>query len=401
VLGFKYRVYPSQKQIIRLNRQMFLAKEMYNLLLEKSKQYYKETGKTFSQFDMNKCITQLKRKRQEFSEVHSQVLQNISKRISDAYKAFFRRAKEKKEGKKVNVGFPKVKRFVFSLTYPSMLGFGLKNTGKIYLSKIGDIPIVLHKFPKGEGKIKTCIIKYYPSGKWYVSFLVEFLKRKFKNNKKEQVGIDVGLKDFATLSNGEKTKPPKFFNKAEKRIKFLQRRLSRKKKGSKNRRKAKFKLTKAHEKVTNQRSDFLHKLSTKQVNSYSKIAIEKLSIQNMQKNHYLAKSIADASWGEYTQMLHYKAWSAGCEVIEVDPRNTTKICSCCGNIQEMPLSKRIYNCPVCGHKEDRDINAAKNILARATVGLTESYACGDLSSTLLAMEEQDISLKQELYGVRK
>ena len=120
----------------------------------------------------------------------------------------------------------------------------------------------------------------------------------------------------------------------------------------------------------------------------------------MQKNHYFAKSIADASWGRYKQMLHYKAWSAGCEVVEVNPRNTTKLCSNCGNLQDMPLSKRIYKCPICGHIEDRDINAAKNILKRATAGRVGSYACGDVSSTHFKKDEQDTSLKQELYEAR-
>ena len=126
MLNFKYRVYPSKKQILCLNRQMWLAKEIYNLLLEKCKEHYKETGKTFSEYNMNKHITQLKKENPEFRKLHSQVTQNISKRISDAYKAFFRRVKEKKQGKKIKVGFPKPKRFVSSLTYPQS-GFKFKN----------------------------------------------------------------------------------------------------------------------------------------------------------------------------------------------------------------------------------------------------------------------------------
>jgi putative transposase len=346
---------------------------------------------------MNKYITELKSERLEFSDVHSQVLQNISKRVSDGYKAFFKRVKEKKKGKKTKVGFPRYKKFVCSFTYPQT-GFRFKNQRRVYLSGIGSIPIVLHRLPKGE--TKTCTIKRYRSKKWYVSFSNEVPAEDFRSNGKEEVGIDVGLKSFATLSNGQKVEPPKFLRKSEERLKLLQRRVSRKKLKSRNRKKANFRLSRLHEKIDNQRTDFLHKLSKEQVTSFSKIAVEKLKLQNMMSNHHLAKSIADASWGGYIQMLHYKAWSAGCEVEEVAPENTTKTCSNCGNKQDMPLSERTYKCPFCGYIEDRDINAAKNILKRATVGLTGSYACGDTASTLSAKDEQAVSLKQELNEAR-
>ena len=397
MLGFKYRVYPSKKQILCLNRQMWLAKEIYNDLLEKSKKHYKETGNTFSQYDMNKYIKEIKSKKPEFSEIHSQVLQNISKRVSDGYKSFFRRVKEKKKGKKVEVGFPRYKKFVYSLTYPQK-GFNFKNQKYLYLSGIGNIPIILHRPLKGN--IKTCTIKVYRSGKWYIGFSNEIPKEDFKSNGKEEIGVDVGLKDFVTLSNGKKIEPPKFLRKSEKHLKLLQRRVSRKKKGGMNRKKAKIRLARIHEKVENQRNDFLHKLSNEQVNSFSKIKIEKLNIQNMMRNHCLAKSIADASWNKYIQMLHYKAWSAGCEVQEVDPRHTTQTCSICGNRQYMPLSERTYICSFCGNIMDRDINSAQNILKKSTVGLTESHVCGDTISTYSIKNKQVVSLKQELYGVK-
>ena len=397
MLGFKYRVYPSKKQNLCLNKQMQLAKEIYNILLEKSKQYYKETGKTFSQYDMNKYIKELKLQRPEFSEIHSQVLQNISKRVSDGYKAFFRRVKEKQKGKKVKVGFPRYKKFVSSLTYPQE-GFKFKNQRRLYLSGIGNIPIILHRTLKG--RMKTCTIKLYRSGKWYIGFSNEIPEDDFKSNGEGEIGIDVGLKDFVTLSNGEKIEPPKFLRKSEKQLKLLHRRMSKKKKGSKNRRKAQHRLARKYEKTENQRNDFLHKLSKKQVNSFSKIKVENLKIQNMMRNHCLAKSIADASWGKYVQMLHYKAQSAGCEVIDVAPENTTKMCSNCGNKQDIPLSERIYRCPVCGYVEDRDINSAKNILRKkSTVGLTGSYACGDTTSIHPIEGGQVVSLKQELNEV--
>ncbi len=397
MLGYKYRIYPSGKQVFRLNRQMQLAKELYNLLFEKSKSYYKETGKTLSEIDMNKHIIQLKREQPQFQELYSQVAQNVSKRLGDSYKAFFRRVKGKKAGKRIKVGFPRIKKHACSLTYPQS-GFKFKNSKRLHLSNIGNIPIVMHRPPKGT--IKTCVIKQYPSRKWYVGFSNEVPEKAFESNNKEAIGIDVGLTSFATLSNGEKINPPKFLRKSEKRLKLLSRRVSRKKPNSRNRRRARRRKARLEERIVNQKFDFLHKLSRKQVNSYGKIAVEKLKVKNMVKNHCLAKSISDAGWSTYRGMLAYKARSAGCELIEVNPENTSRECNKCGHVQEMPLGVRTYKCLNCGYSEDRDVNAAMNILKRATAGLAESHACGDMPSVVSAMKLQDISLKQELNALK-
>ena len=398
MLSFKYRIYPSREQVQQLHKQMKLAKEIYNILLDKSKAHYRETGKTFTQFDMNKHITVLKKDHPEFNELHCHVLQNISKRLSDAYKAFFRRAKAKKAGSKIKVGFPRPKKFVSSLTYPDS-GFKFISESRFHLFGVGNIPMVYHRIPKGE--IKTCWVKQYPSGKWYIGLCNEIEEEEFESNGRKAIGADVGLKSFVAMSNGEKIKTPKFLRESEDKLKILSRRVSRKKLGSRNRRKARIKKARLEEKIVNQRFDFLHKLSFKQVNQYGKIAVEKLKVQNMVRNHCLAKSISDAGWSTYKNMLHYKAQSAGCEIIEVAPENTTKECSQCGKIKEMPLKIRTYNCPHCGYKEDRDVNAAKNILKRATSGLEGSHACGDMSNTSRSkILAQDISKKQELYGAR-
>jgi len=393
MLSFKYRVYPSGKQVSQLKSQMQIAKQIYNLLLEKCEKHYKETGKTFTQFDMNKYVTTLKTEHPEFKQLHSQVCQNICKRIAEAYKSFFRRVKEKQKGKKVKAGFPRFKKFVSSLTYPQS-GFKFTNERRLHLSRIGNIPIILHRLPRGTAK--TCSIKQYPSGKWFAGFSVETPEIKFKTNGKPKTGIDVGLTTFAATSEGIKIDPPKYLRCSEARLTLLQRRVSKKQLGSLNRRKAKFRLAKLHEKISNQRFDFLHKLSRQHVNDYGLIAVEKLNVSNMIKNHRLAKSISDASWSTYLQMLAYKAESAGCRLIEVDPRNTSKKCSKCGNLKDMPLKLRQYDCPVCNFCEDRDVNAAINILERATVGLTGSYACEEASSTFSITSKQDTPLKQEL-----
>jgi len=397
MLSFKYRVYPSSKQTLRLNRQMFLAKEIYNLIFDKAKEHYKQTGKMFTQFDMNKYISQLKKEKPEFKELHSQAAQNTSKRLADAYSAFFRRLQERKKGSKIKVGFPRRKKYVSSLTYPQS-GFKFKNERRLTLSKIGCIPIVLHRVPKGE--IKTCFIKKYASGKWYVGLSAEFEPKEFKSNEQGRIGIDVGLSSFATLSTGLKIEAPKFLRKSEKKLKLLQRRVSRKHKGSRNKKRSRLRFARQAEKIANQRLDFLHKLTTQQVKTYGLIGVESLNMQGMMKNHHLAKSISDASWSMYMRMLAYKAESAGCKLSMVASKNTTRQCNRCGGLQDMPLSKRIYECQSCGLVEDRDVNAAKNILERATVGLTGSNACGNLSSTLPLRIEQDISMKQELKEAR-
>jgi len=227
------------------------------------------------------------------------------------------------------------------------------------LSKIGMVKITTHR--EITGTVKSCTIKKEYSGKWYAVLAVEEYPVLYSPNR-QAIGIDVGVKEFATLSNGETISNPKHLEKSEKKLKTLQRSVSRKKKGSKNRIKAKKKLARQHEKVRNQRKDFHHRVSSQLAWKYGKIAVEDLRIQNMVKNHNLAKSITDAGWGEFVSMLTYKAESAGREVTKVMPHGTSQQCSRCGNIVKKDLSVRTHACPHCGLVLDRDHNAAINIL---------------------------------------
>ena len=372
--AYKYRAYPSKEQKEILNRQMFLAKELYNLLLETSKSYYKETGKTLTEYRMNVWLTQFKKERPEFTELHSQVLQNVSKRVSDAYKHFFRRCKEKKQGKKVKAGFPRYKKFVFSLTYPQTNGFKIERK-RIELSKIGRINFVNHR--EIEGKIKTCTIKKDKSGEWYITLSTEQEDKPFKSNSKFQIGIDLGVEKFAALSDGKIMQNAEIPNQQRKHLKNLPQDISRRKKGSLKRKKAIRKFAKYAEHILRIRKDALHKLSHQLVNSYSFIAYEELNIAGMVKNHHLAKSISESSWGNFTQMLQYKAESAGCAAVGVNPQHTSMTCNECKNVQKISLSQRTFICEKCNYTEDRDINAAKNILERATEGHSGSNASGD------------------------
>jgi putative transposase len=248
----------------------------------------------------------------------------------------------------------------------------------IKLSKIGNIPIILHRIPKG--KIKTLTIKQNNAGQWFAVFSCEIDVPAVKHQSIEKIGIDVGLENFATLSNGDVVANPGHISKSEKRLKLLQRRLSRKVKGSANRRKARFRLAKQHIKVVNQRSDFLHKLSHRLTKTYSFIAVEDLNIRGMVRNHHLAKYITDASWNTFIRNLEYKAVTSGSELVKINPRNTSKTCSNCGTIIEMPLNKREFHCPSCGLSCHRDLNASINILKVGT-DCAELNACGDSTST--------------------
>ena len=223
----------------------------------------------------------------------------------------------------------------------------------------------MHREIKGE--IKTLTIKRC-ADKWYTIFCYGGVVIDKIKPEEKRIGIDVGLESFATLSNGEVIENPKFFRKSEENLAKLQKRLSRKKKGSKNRNKARLKVARQHEKIFNQRNDFLHNQTAEIVRRFKIIAVEKLNVNGMVKNRYLAKSISDAGWSRFVQMLSYKVENTGGKVEQVNPKYTSQICSSCGHKQKMPLNKRIYECNGCGIRIDRDLNASRNIL----VGLDKS-----------------------------
>ena len=344
---FQYRLYPSTKQQTRLYHAFDVCKETYNLLLELNISTYKDTGKGVTKFDFNKHL------KGEYPEVFSQVVQNVSDRVSKSFKNFFRRVKEGAKEK----GFPRFKSRVYSITYPQM-GFKFKSERRLYCSKIGSIPIVLHRPPKG--KVKTLTIKRNHACQWFAVFACEVEPKNVKH-KGENVGIDVGITSFATLSDETAIKNPRHLLKSENRLRKLQQSLSRKKKGSNNRKKARFKVARCHQGIVDQRNDFLHKLTYKLTKKYKLISIEDLKIKNMVKNHHLSKHIHDVSWSRFADMLSYKAVTCGGEVVKVNPRNTSKTCNNCGHIQDMPLNKRMFKCESCGVNVNRDLNASRNI----------------------------------------
>jgi putative transposase len=344
---YKYRLYPSRVQQDRLYETFNACKETYNELLELNINAYKDAKKGVTTFGFNKHL------RGKYTEVFSQVLQNVSYRVSKSFQNFFRRVKEGAKKK----GFPRFKSCVRSITYPQN-GFKFTSDKRLYCSKIGNIPLVLHRTPKG--KVKTLTIKRNHACQWFAVFSCEVEPPKVEH-KGGKVGVDVGLENYATLSDGTVIANPRHLIKSEHRLARLQRSLSRKVKGSNNRKEARFKVARLHQRIDDQRGNFLHKLSHSLTQKYKTISVENLNIKGMVQNHHLAKHIHDASWARFALMLSYKAVTCGGEVIYVNPRNTSRTCSNCGNVMNMPLCKRLFTCSVCGLVCARDLNAASNI----------------------------------------
>lgn len=327
---------------------------VYNETLALRKNAWEQEQKRITYYESKRQIPIWKQERPELTAVYSQVLQDVSMRVDLAFNAFFRRVKAGEDP-----GYPrfKARERYDSFTYPQ---FGFKLDGRIlHLTKIGDVRIVLHR--PVEGKIKTLTVRRSSTGKWYASFSAEY-EPASAPQKEPAIGIDVGLESFATLSDGNKIKNPRFFRTDEKALAKAQRRLSKAEKGTPEWRKARKVVARIHERIANRRIDFAHQTSRRLVNRYGVIAFEDLNIKNMQQNRYLAKSIADVAWGMFINITQSKAEEAGSQVILVDPRYTSQQCSRCGMIVKKELCVRVHTCPHCGLVMDRDQNAAINIL---------------------------------------
>jgi len=329
---------------------------VYNKTLKTRHNAWKNNEQSLSKYDTNKFLTCWKKEEPWLINAYSQSLQETQERVDLAYKHFFRRVKA---GDKP--GYPRFKGDWYkSFTYPQK-GFRLEGH-RLFLSKIGSVKIVVHRAI--EGTIKRVTIKRNAVGNWYAYFVCDINTEPLQptNN---VVGIDVGCQHFATFSNGEHVSNPRFFRRDEKALAKAQRRLSKAKKGSPERRKHKRVVQHIHERIANRRADFAHKLSREIVDEYQFIALEDLDIQDMQNGNWrsLNKSIGDAAWYQLRTFIAYKAEWAGRTVVLVDPRNTSKMCSGCGEIVEKKLSERVHVCPQCGLEIDRDHNAALNILA--------------------------------------
>ena len=367
--AFKFRVYPNKTQQAELANQFGAARFVYNHYRAVREGYYLDTGTGLSYRDCADDLSdRLKVAYPWLKEADSQTLQQVLKDLERAYQNFF-------AGRADYPNF-KSKHDKQSIRYPQR--FKLNNK-RIYLPKVGWVKGVFHR--PIEGQMKNCAVSKTKSGRYFVSIQCE-MEIDDPTPNPEAIAIDLGLTTFATLSNEDKREKPKHLYRSQRRLTIRQRRLSRKRKGSKHRQHARLPVAILHERVANQRSDFQHKLSRELVNQYGSISFESLNVAGMVKNHHLAKSISDAAWSQFVGYCEYKAKWANGQILRVDRFfPSSKLCSDCGHKNKsLTLNVRQWVCLNCGSIHDRDVNAAKNILNQSTAGAAESYATGDMIS---------------------
>ena len=352
--SFKYRLFTNKNQELKLNSLFDSARFLYNCALEQRIVCWGQWHKSINYYDQANTLKEIRSFDEGIAQLNYSASQEILRRLDKAFQAFFRRLRS---GDKP--GFPRFKgrdRFD-SITFPAY-GDGIRlKAGKLYIQNVGSVRIKLHR--PFEGKIKTVTIKQQ-NERFYASFSCDDVAPKILAPCTEEIGIDVGIKSFATMSNGEIIDNPKHLKHNEANLKELHRQHSKKRT-----RKTRKKLARLHAKVGNQRRDFLHKVSRKIVNRFGFIFLEDLKPKEMVNGNHkvLNKYINDAAWALFFDLLSYKAEEAGRKLIKVNPRGTTQACSQCGKIVPKDLSVRVHACS-CGLVIDRDLNAARNILRR-------------------------------------
>ena len=352
---YKFRIFPTKAQVSKLENTLDLCRETYNAALQERRDAWKLNRISISNQNQEKQLPELKKIRTDLNNVHSQVLQNVLKRVDRSFRNFFRRVKAK-QGK---TGFPRFQgRFRYNSFTFKQSGFRIENN-KLQLSKIGKVKIKLHR--EVIGKVKTLTISRDSCGKWFACFSVETKQQILELNNKS-VGIDVGITTFAVFSDGTSIANRRFFEQDAQHLAKAQRNLSKTPKRSKARHKKRKIVAKIHARIKNRRSDFAHKMSRIIVNKYQNIFFEDLDIKGMIENNFLNSQIADAAWTQLINFTSYKAEYAGRTMKLVNPRHTSTDCHKCGHRHKLTLNDRSYVCANCHISLDRDLNASFNVL---------------------------------------
>ena len=383
----KYRIYPTSSQKELIHKHCGSVRFLYNLALETKTMAYLDSKVNLSRYDLQNQLVDLKKELHWLKEINSQSLQVALLDLDTAYSNFF----------KGRAGFPKFKKKSNRGSFNVPQNVIVENNLLIIPKFKEGIKINLHR--DLVGTIKQATVSFTPTGKYFVSILCdtgEDLPSRLKVTEENSVGIDLGIKDFLVTSEGEVIDNPKFLRNSIDRLKVLQRRASKKQKGSSNRKKANKRVAVLHEKITNQRQDFLHKTSTKLIRENQTICLEDLSISNMMKNHHLSQVISDLSWGEFNRMIEYKAEWYGINILRIGRFTpSSKTCECGVINKELTLSDRIWECKSCGRVNERDLLAAKNIKKFAL----NNYSGQELSVEPVEMSTLVESMKQEAQPI--
>lgn len=386
--SFKFRIYPNKEQEILLAKHFGACRFVFNHYLNKRKESYLEDKKSLNYYDNANDLTQFK-KDENFNwlkEINSQSLQSSLRNLDTAYGKFFRKQSK----------FPRFKSKYDRQSFKIPQFVKLENNELIIPKFKGGIKINLHREINGE--ILFATISKSTTGKYYASLTCEVQHKPFDKTSGE-VGIDAGIKDLAILSDGTSYENIKILKKKLKKVKYNQRQLSKKQKGSSSRNKQKQKLAIIHEKITNIRKDYLHKVSTEIVKNHDIICVEDLAVKNIMKNHKLAQAMSDVGLGTFYSMLEYKCEWNDKQFVKIDRFfPSSKMCSNCGWInQDLTLKIREWICPSCGEKHDRDKNASKNILKQGLKILSGSGIESDIKQKQVEALSLDKSMRPETH----